>query len=113
MVTEPEPPPRHTPFREKHPVVTFTPFAIVDVPEVTFSCDAEMPPAKVDVPCPAPTVIAAAKVDVAVVDVAAILSVTIPVLPTTDRAAYGDVVATPALVPVNVRPFPDLICVPS
>ena len=46
------------------------PFAKVEVPDVTLRRVVERPPAKVEVPCPAPTVMAAAKVEVAVVEVA-------------------------------------------
>ena len=61
---------RHTPAIEKQPAVRFAPLAKVEVPDVTLSRVVESPPAKVLVPCPAPTVIAAAKVEVAVVEVA-------------------------------------------
>ena len=55
-----------------HPPVSTIPLANVEdaVADVMLSCVADNPPAKVDVPCPAPTVIAAAKVEVAVVEVA-------------------------------------------
>ena len=54
------------------PPLTTMPFAKVEdaVFEVTLIDPAERPAANVDVPCPAPTVIAAAKVEVAVVEVA-------------------------------------------
>ena len=64
---------RHVPDTEKHPLVRAIPFPKVDEPviEVMFNVPADIlaadrPPAKVDVPCPAPTVRAEAKVDVAV-----------------------------------------------
>ena len=62
---------RQVPLTATQPFVTLRPFAKVEVAVVermlrTF---AERPPAKVEVPCPAPTVIAAAKVEVAVVEV--------------------------------------------
>ena len=75
-VTVPEPVPAQIPFIEKHPVVRFTPFAKVEVAVVDFIFKipaTESPPANVEVPCPAPTVIAAAKVEVAVVEVAKML----------------------------------------
>ena len=67
---EPDPPPTHVPKIEKQPVVRFTPLLKVEVPPVRLSCAADTPPAKVLVPCPRPTVIAAAKVEVAEVEVA-------------------------------------------
>jgi len=56
----------------KQPAVRFKPLAKVEeaVFEVALNMVAESPAAKVEVPCPAPTVIAAAKVEVAVVLVA-------------------------------------------
>ena len=59
------------PFTEKQPPVISHPAVPVEV-AVVLSRVAEMPPAKVLVPCPAPTVMADAKVEVAV-PVAAIL----------------------------------------
>ena len=66
-----EPVERHTPAIAKQPVEREIPFwkVLLALP-VTLSCVAESPPAKVLVPCPAPTVIAAAKVLVAEVLVA-------------------------------------------
>ena len=63
---------RQVPEIEKHPAVRLIPLAKVevDVSEVALKMFAESPAAKVDVPCPAPTVIAAAKVEVAEVEVA-------------------------------------------
>ena len=61
---------RQVPPIEKQPAVRLAPFASVDVPEVTLRRVVERPPAKVEVPWPAPTVMAAAKVLVAVVEVA-------------------------------------------
>ena len=55
----------HVPATEKQPVARFTPLLNVDVPPVRLSCAAESPAAKVLVPCPAPTVMAEAKVLVA------------------------------------------------
>ena len=55
---------------ERQPVARLMPFANVDEPVVMLSAVAESPPAKVDVPWPAPTVMAAANVEVAVVEVA-------------------------------------------
>jgi hypothetical protein len=57
---------RQVPAIAKQPEVRLKPLAAVEVaPPVSASASAEMPPAKVLVPCPAPTVIAAAKVLVA------------------------------------------------
>ena len=60
---------RQVPAIEKQPVLRLIPLAKVEVPEVILSRVADSPPANVLVPCPAPTVIAAAKVEVAVVEV--------------------------------------------
>jgi hypothetical protein len=56
----------------KQPEVRFSPFAKVELAvfDVALKIVAERPAAKVEVPCPAPTVMAAAKVEVAVVEVA-------------------------------------------
>jgi hypothetical protein len=56
----------------KQPEVRLIPLANVDdaVADVALKIVAERPEAKVEVPCPAPTVMAAAKVEVAVVEVA-------------------------------------------
>ena len=61
---------RQVPAIAKQPVLRFTPLLNVEVPPVRLSWRAESPPANVLVPCPAPTVMAAAKVEVAVVEVA-------------------------------------------
>ena len=70
----------------------FVPLASVEVPEVTLSRETEIPPAKVDVPCPAPTVIAAAKVDVA-----APVTTSAPVV-----VAPPEMVRPPAWVPLPI-----------
>ena len=62
---------RQVPRIAKQPAERLKPFAAVFVAlPVSASWSAERPPAKVEVPCPAPTVIAPAKVEVAVVEVA-------------------------------------------
>ena len=64
---------RHVPRMAKQPLVKLKPLAevLVALP-VSANWSIETPPAKVLVPCPAPTVIAAAKVLVADVEVALI-----------------------------------------
>jgi hypothetical protein len=65
---------RHVPAILKQPFVRLKPFAAVLVAApVSANWSAEMEPAKVEVPCPAPTVIAAANVEVAEVEVALML----------------------------------------
>src|SRR3989344_5580646 len=65
----------HTLFTEKNPLVKLTPFAKVELAVVDFIFkipSTDNPPANVEVPCLTPTVMAAAKVEVAVVEVAKI-----------------------------------------
>lgn len=83
---------RQVPAMEKQPVVREIPLAKVEVPEVMASAVAEMPPPNVLVPCPAPTVIAPPKVEVAVVVPVKNAATTCP---TTERRAYGEVVPIP------------------
>jgi hypothetical protein len=91
---EVEPPLTQVPFIEKHPPVISQPCVPVEV-AVVLNLVAETPPPNVLVPCPAPTVIAEAKVEVAV-PVAAIL-LKVPWL--AERFAAKELVVV-ALVPV-------------
>ena len=99
MVEDAEVPPteRQVPAIAKQPVLRFIPLANVDVPEVMFSRVAESPPANVLVPCPAPTVMAAPNVLVAVVEVATKFCAT--TWPATESMEYGEEVPMPTTPP--------------
>ena len=90
--------------------------AKVDVPDVTFSRVVEIPPAKVLVPWPAPTVIAAAKVEVAVVEVLVKYDpmMLLPNMsPATESFWPGDVVPMPRFPLLFQIPLPGKYALPE
>lgn len=106
-VTVPEFCVRQLPLIAKHPAVRLSPFDAVDVAVVPVRLRyvAEIPFANVDVPCPAPTVMAPANVDVAEVEVATkLLAVIVPY--DVSAPLKSPVPATPRVVPGVVVPIP-------